>query len=391
MADQRPPLAWRARIFSITWLSYFSYYQCRKTVSIAKAFLIDAGKATKNDFALVETLYSVGYAAGQFIWGFTADAISPRRMLGIGMLATAGLLVLFGIGDSVGIWVLAFGLNGLFQASGWPNNSRIMASWFSAEERGVVLGWWGTCYQVGPIAADAAGTYLLTTFDWRWALFGPAIWTGVVACAVFLLVRDHPHDEGFEDPEGALPAETDFAARRAATRDARREAWAKLVRSPTIWLLGANYFAVKLMRYALWFWLPTFFLELGFREGGAYGYMATSFSLGGVFGVVISGYLADRMFGKRRIAVAMVMMLLLAAALALYNLAAPTSIAGNYVILFTVGVLLFGPDSLVSGAAAQDAGGPHAAAAAAGFVNGVGSTGQVAQGFLVAYVSEAHG
>jgi len=52
-------------------------------------------------------------------------------------------------------------------------------------------------------------------------------------------------------------------------------------------------------------------------------------------------------------------------------------------LLAVVGALLFGPDALLSGAVAQDAGGVHAPAMATGFVNGVGSVGALLQGLLV--------
>ena len=51
----------------------------------------------------------------------------------------------------------------------------------------------------------------------------------------------------------------------------------------------------------------------------------------------------------------------------------------NFAAMALVGALLFGPDALLSGAAAQDAGGPRAAALAAGLVNGVGSLGAMLQ------------
>jgi sugar phosphate permease len=59
--------------------------------------------------------------------------------------------------------------------------------------------------------------------------------------------------------------------------------------------------------------------------------------------------------------------------------------------LALIGACLFGPDSVISGAAAQDAGGPRAAATAAGLVNGVGSVGAILQGGLNAWVSRVYG
>ena len=59
--------------------------------------------------------------------------------------------------------------------------------------------------------------------------------------------------------------------------------------------------------------------------------------------------------------------------------------------LSLVGAALFGPDSLLCGAAAQDAGGPRAAATATGFVNGVGSVGAILEGVTVPLVTERYG
>jgi sugar phosphate permease len=56
-----------------------------------------------------------------------------------------------------------------------------------------------------------------------------------------------------------------------------------------------------------------------------------------------------------------------------------------------VGALLFGPDALLSGAAAQDAGGAAAAATATGLVNGVGSIGGMLEGVTLPAVSAHFG
>src|SRR6185369_78585 len=59
--------------------------------------------------------------------------------------------------------------------------------------------------------------------------------------------------------------------------------------------------------------------------------------------------------------------------------------------LALVGALLFGPDSLLSGAAAQDVGGAAAAATATGLVNGVGSVGGMLEGLSLPAISAHFG
>ena len=53
--------------------------------------------------------------------------------------------------------------------------------------------------------------------------------------------------------------------------------------------------------------------------------------------------------------------------------------------------MTFGPDTLLQGAASQDAGGPGGAASAAGLVNGIASLGQLLSPYLVAQVATRWG
>jgi sugar phosphate permease len=78
-------------------------------------------------------------------------------------------------------------------------------------------------------------------------------------------------------------------------------------------------------------------------------------------------------------------------ALALYSKIGGLGFTANFLAMALIGVLLFGPDAILSGAAAQDAGGPKAAAAAAGLVNGIGSLGAVLQELVTKGVASRWG
>lgn len=384
MAQATPapaPALVRARVFGLTWLSYFSYYFTRKNYSVIKSSL----GLDKGQLSLIETVYLSAYALGQFTNGVLADVIGPRRLVAVGMLLSAAMSILFGFGTGLPIFVLAYGLNGFFQSTGWPGNGKAMASWFSTRQRGEIMGYWGTCYQVGGLAATTFSTYLMSQWGWRSATVGPALWVAVVALAYYIWVRDRPSELGYEDPD------IEQGMSRAELAAARRAAWPTVLRNPMTWFLGANYFCMKMTRYSLLFWLP-YYLEkgLGYDKVTA-GYCSTSFEVGGVIGVVGAGFLADRVFGRRRIAVAAVMTAGLGGALALHAALGDQGVVVTYATMMLIGALLFGPDSIVSGAVSQDLGGPHAAALACGMINGLGSLGAILQGYLVRYMSDNYG
>jgi OPA family sugar phosphate sensor protein UhpC-like MFS transporter len=52
-----------------------------------------------------------------------------------------------------------------------------------------------------------------------------------------------------------------------------------------------------------------------------------------------------------------------------------------------VGIMTYGPDTLMSGAAAQDVGSKEGAATASGFIDGIGHLGMIVSPFVVAFVT----
>jgi sugar phosphate permease len=163
-----------------------------------------------------------------------------------------------------------------------------------------------------------------------------------------------------------------------------------LLRNPLIYGYGGCYFCLKLIRYSLLFWLP-FYLHtaLGFEQGAA-GYLSTSFEVGGVLGSIGMGYLADRTTRSRG-ALCAGSIALLALALHVYAQLGQAPAVWHFVVMAVIGMLLFGPDALLSGAVAQDLGGVRAAGTAAGIVNGMGSFGALCQGALTVWVQHTFG
>ncbi len=368
------PTARRVRVFGVTWLAYATYYLGRKGLSVTKARIAEEQRLSMLALGNIDTGYLCAYAVGQFLAGVTGDRLGARRLIGLGMLVSAAACLLFGA--SSGAWLLgaAFAVNGLAQATGWPGTVKAMAQWFGIKERGTVMGVWATNYQAGGLAATALATFLLARWGWRTAFFVPAAALAAVGGLVLLALPER----------GGAPE----AAREGPAASVRSQ---DILRMPVVWSIGAAYFGLKLIRYSLLFWLP-FYLrkELGYSESAA-GYLSVSFEVGGIAGAIVVGLISDRYFPGRRRVIASRMIALLAVALLLYTRVAALGPLANFAGMALVGFCLFGPDALISGAAAQDVGGPAAAATAAGVINGLGSVGSILQGWVTVSVSQALG
>jgi sugar phosphate permease len=362
----------RRRALALSWTAYATYYLGRKGFSVVKSTLARDYGFNTGTLAAIDTAYLVAYACGQVPSGLVADRWGARRLVAAGMVASAIACSLFGTSSAAWAFCLWFGVNGVAQATGWPGTTKMVAQWTTPAERGRIMGVWSTCYQVGGIAATALATFAMARAGWRAALFVPAAALLVVAILV----------------AAGVPRRTEVDGQQVA-----KPAWAALgaaLRMPILYSYGACYFCIKLIRYSLLFWLP-FYLHTasGFREVTS-GYLSTSFEVGGVLGCIGVGVVSDR--SKRsRAAVAAVSLVALAAAVFVYAAFHSQTAIWHFSALAVIGALLFGPDALLSGAAAQEAAGDEAAATATGMVNGLGSAGALLQGAVTAGVHEAFG
>ncbi|MFS8067237.1 MAG: MFS transporter [Byssovorax sp.] len=369
-----------AAAFSLTWLSYATYYLGRKGLSVAKTSI----ESAFGERALwgVETGYLAMYAVGQFLCGGIGDRTGARRRLGFGMLASAAACIGFGFSSLATLFLVMMMINGLAQSSGWPGNVKAMAEWVPSSQRGRTMGLWSTCYQVGGIAANFLAARLLTAYGWRGSFIGPGLIIALVGVLVLVFLRKGPL---------APAASAGTAAADEALAAQKREASRRVLRSFTVWCYGASYFCIKLIRYSLLFWLPYYLEKVLHYARDEAGYFSTSFEIGGIVGTIVIGLLSDRLKHIPRSVIAASSLVCLAAALFLFLQVGASGRLANFVAMAIVGAFLFGPDALIAAAAAQDAGGPLAAAQAAGIINGLGSIGGVLQESVTRGVSKAFG
>jgi OPA family glycerol-3-phosphate transporter-like MFS transporter len=165
-----------------------------------------------------------------------------------------------------------------------------MAEWTTPRNRGTVMAFWATCYQVGGMVATPLAGVLAVAYGWRAAFFGPAVLVSVVALAVLTLLKPGP-----SVVKAKAAAEELGVDQKTLSKNAQRA----VLKNPVLWCYGASYFFVKFIRYALLFWLPYYLsTRLGYATDKA-AWVATSFEAGGVLGVIVIGRLSDKVRLRR--------------------------------------------------------------------------------------------
>jgi sugar phosphate permease len=380
--------AGQRRIFAVTWITYAGFYFCRKNLSIVLPMLHGVSGLESIELAHIIFGYSLMYSIGQFGFGFLSDSIGPKRVVGAGLLLIAASNLLMSFRASL-VWLLIFScLNGIGQATGWSGLVKTMASWFSPENRGVIMAWWGTNYVLGGFLATAFATWsvaqhvLLPELGWRRGFLFPALLLLVITAAFFAWDKDAPEQD----------APQKNALRRDVPEDGSR--WtdlAALLRDPSLWLIGASYFFLELCRYALMFWLPFYMVSRLRYSLQASGYLASLYELVGIGGAILAGYLSDHFMQSRRAPVSAIMLCGLGLVMLLQPSLAATGLMGTALAISLAGILSYGPDTLLSGAGAQDVGAGRGAGTAAGLIDGLGHLGSLLSPYIVVYVSKQYG
>jgi sugar phosphate permease len=375
---------WRFRIFLAAWILYAAYYFCRKNLSVIMPMMARTEHYKTFDLANLVFVFSLAYAGGQFLAGSLADRFGARMIATGGGLLSAVCTVAMAIPSPPVVLLLLQIGNGLGQGCGWSSCLKLLGAWYVRTERGTVTAWWGTSYIFGGFLATVFATFAATqmflapSLGWRRGFLFPA--AILLGGALFFAwrVRNRPHDAALPDliDESVSGGQTTF--------------WAT-AKNPEVLILSGMYFFLKITRYSLLFWLPLYLVQrMQYSEQWA-GYTSSLFELVGFSGALIAGYVSDRLMNGRRYPVGSVMLFGLAAVLLAHPFIGRLGPVPMAISISLLGILIYGPDLLMSATASIDAVGPEQAARAAGIVNGVGSLGQLISAYVVAIVVSRFG
>ncbi len=374
----------RSHIFAVTWLAYAGFYLCRKNFSVTMPLLVEQVGWNKLQLANVLFGYSLMYCTWQFVNGYLSDRLGARLVVGAGLFIAIFSNLAMGMTASLGLMLVLNCINGAAQATGWSGLVKTMSAWYVPRERGVIMAWWSTNYALGGFLATLFATWsisqsvLLTKFTWQRGFWMPALLLAPIAILFVLLVRNHP------------PGASDTSAGSASPLHDSSNL-GEILRNRVVWTISLSYFFVKATRYSFLFWLPLYLTERLRYEKSDAGYFSSIYELVGFTGVILAGYVSDRLMRSQRFPVVTMMLWCLAGLCFLHPMVASMGMMFNAIGVGLIGMMTFGPDTMIAGPAVQDAVSTRAAGTAAGFVNGVGSAGQLLSPYLVAVVADQFG
>ncbi|WP_016995111.1 MFS transporter [Lysinibacillus boronitolerans] len=233
---------------------------------------------TESLTGIVLSSFFAGYALMQIPGGWLADRFGYRKVLISTILVWSIFTVLTGAAWSfLSIIVIRF-LFGVGEGSYFPAASKGIANWFPVDERSKAMSIMLTSGSIMGVVAPIVGTYLMLALGWREIFYIVGAIGIVVALSFFFLVKE-------KNPPATeqVKAQTSKAPLR------------EVLKTPMIWKLFIAYFSIYAVNWGLTSWMPTYLSKVKGLELTAVGIYSAIPPFIGIFAMLCSGYVLDKM------------------------------------------------------------------------------------------------
>ncbi|MBB4083613.1 MFS transporter [Brevundimonas lenta] len=123
--------------------------------------------ATKEDYALLVTIFMVFYAMGQFAFGKLFDAIGVRLGFALSIGVWSVSIALHAVASSIASFGVFRAMLGISEAGAWPGAVKANAEWFPARERAFAQGIFNAGASIGAIISAPLIALLFLSLGWK--------------------------------------------------------------------------------------------------------------------------------------------------------------------------------------------------------------------------------
>ncbi len=379
---------WRIHIMVSMYIGYAVFYLTRKNFSYAMPAIITDLGWDKADIGLMGTLFYLTYGISKFISGIVSDRSNPRYFMGLGLIATGIINILFGLSSSIVALSILWVLNAWFQGWGWPACSKLLTTWYSRSERGGWWSVWNTAHNLGGAMIPIIVGYTVLHYGWRYSFFIPGVIAVIVGCLLCWRLRDKPTTMGLPSIGHWRKDYLEIAHENTGKGLSQKQILTRYVLSNKyIWLLGLSYILVYIVRTAINDWGNLYLTE-------QYGYSLITansalslFEIGGFLGSLVAGWGSDKIFSGNRGPMILLFSMGIFLSVAALWLMPIASFALQAVCLFAIGFFVFGPQMLI-GMATAECSHKDSVGAATGFVGLFAYMGAALAGYPLAIITQ---
>ncbi|ECS6564039.1 MFS transporter [Salmonella enterica] len=255
----------RFEIIASVFISYAVFYLTRKNFSAAMPAMLTETSLTAEDFAIMSSIFYILYGAMKFVGGMLVDKINPKAMTGPVLIGVGIVNILFGFSDSVAAFYVLYSLNAILQGTSFPPMAKIMASWFSKNERGR---WWAIVEAAHNIGGSLAP--LLTSFaiafsgSWKMGFYVPGAISLLMGIVALFTIKDRPGTLGLPNVGQWRNDPTELAQVKASP--VNLSFWQIFVKyiltNPLVWIIIIGDMSVYIARTILNDWPQIYYSQV---------------------------------------------------------------------------------------------------------------------------------
>ena len=373
-------------------LTYLFFYNGRQNINLVMDLMKQEFSSDLGTIGVVTSALFWCYAFGQLISGRLGAFIGYKKLMTIGVAASAILNV--AISSQTNLWVIAvlWGLNGLFQAMVWSNGVGVLNKWWPKDRRGFASGLATAFSGVAQVVTYLTINLCLALnpeWGWRAGFRYPMIPMVLILIAFIALFKEKPEDVGipaFEEDDKELQ-KRDAQMAAEIEKKGYFYPYKVLFSEPKVIVFCLISAIAGIGRYGLLTWIPTYFMDQYNLSVKAGIFSSIVLPIGQACAMFVFPFITDKLFrGKRE------PMLILASVVAFFGMVAFPFIktqAPATVMLFVVGVF-----SMVTGviwAIAGDMGGRAFSSTVVGVLDWAVYMGAAIQASVFGFVKDNFG
>lgn len=299
----------RRAIVLMLWVTVVINYVDRSSLSIAAPHISDELGLNSVQMGLIFSAFAWAYSPLQIPGSFLVDKVAPRVLYPI----IIGAWSLFSClqGTASGVWqLILFRLGiGASEVPSYPMNNRIITSWLPERERATAVAVYISGQYVGLAFLAPVLVWLQSEFGWRCMFYATGV-TGLLwAVGFWFLYRDPlkskaNHEELAYIKEGGgriAWGEKEVASNSQSQQpdnDAEHVPATRLLKSRKLWGLVIAHMGETCANWFFLTWFPIYLVKYRHIEFIKVGFMATLPFAAAWCGVLISGYISDRLIKK---------------------------------------------------------------------------------------------
>ena len=406
---------WEWRTIAVLFVGYALFYFVRKNLGMAIPAMEAELGISKTQLGIFLTLHSIIYGFSRFVNGMLVDRFSKRKIMSLGLLltcavnlficfspklngmlslldaegkATLGLVYLIG-----SLWVL----NGYLQGMGVPPCVSLLAHWVKPSELATKQSLWNVSHTLGAGIVVALCGFMLDHYGysaWYLCFVVPALIALVGVPVLWFGLKDDPTEVGLPPVEKMDESQNAVAETASALENIDSAKYKKIINkmvfaNPFIWIIAISNFCVYVIRLTILDWGASFLTEeKGMDIAAAGGLLATTEIVGGTLGMLLAGWLSDKLFKSK--AHRTCFFCIVFATLTFFLFWRCESVVMSFVYLVFSAFFIYGPQALYGVCASQQAT-KYAAGTGNGIIGIFGYLSSVVSGVMFGSMADAGG